>query len=76
MKSLAWRFCKKCRVPIISIGDFSVDGLRKRKMRTFKCNKCGKTYDFEVEYLDLLGYKMEYIVAFKNLLRKIPAGLR
>ncbi len=73
MNSYAWRFCRKCHVPIIPVRDWlSVDGLRK-KMRTFKCNKCGKTYDFEVGYLDLLGDKVEYVIAFENLYRKIPA---
>jgi hypothetical protein len=69
MHSYAWRFCKKCHVPIISVGDFSVDGLRKRK---FRCNKCGKTFDFKIGFLDLLGVRVEYIEAFENLYRKVP----
>ncbi len=62
-------------MPIIAVRDWlSVDdGLRKNKMRTFKCNKCGKTYDFKVGFLDLLGDRVEYVIAFENLYRKIPA---
>ncbi len=69
-KSLAWRFCRKCRVPIIPVRDFSVDGLRKRK---FKCHQCGKTFDFKIGFLNLLGDRVEYIEAFDNLYRKIPS---
>ncbi len=70
MRPLAWRFCRKCHTPIIPVRDFSIDGLRKRQ---FRCNKCGKTFDFKIGFLDLLGDKVEYIEAFENLYRKIPA---
>ncbi len=75
MKSLAWRFCKKCHVPIIPVRDWLSVDLQKNKMRTFKCIKCGKTYDFKVGFLDLLGDKVEYVIAFEsqNLYRKIPS---
>ncbi len=74
-KSLAWRFCRKCQVPTIPVEDFclSVDGLRK-KMRKFRCNKCGRTYDFEVGFLDLLGYKVEYVMALENIYKRISEG--
>lgn len=73
MRPLAWRFCRKCHVPIISVRDWpSVESLRKNKMRNFKCIKCGKTYDFEVGYLDLLGDKVEYLIALENLYWKTP----
>ncbi len=70
MRPLAWRFCRKCRVPIIPVQDFFIDGLRKRQ---FKCHQCGKTYDFKIGFLDLLGDRVEYIEALENLYRKIPA---
>ncbi len=70
MNSYAWRFCRKCRVPIIPVRDFSVDGLRKRQ---FRCHQCGKTFDFKIGFLDLLGDRVEYIEAYENIYRKIPA---
>ncbi len=73
MKPLAWRFCRKCHVPIIPVRDWLSVDTQKNKMRTFRCHQCGRTYDFKIGFLDLLGDRVEYIEAYENLYRKIPA---